>query len=142
MTEFVSRWAVLQGHAVAGEVGDEAVERWVSAACEEYLARCSTLRARAERSGLRLAWRTGEPPPAAQLGRPTAVVVTASATEVRPASFTIAIRLRPGGGEAGRALNAACVVRLEDPASGAAAELGDEVRDELIAIEHAARHVG
>jgi hypothetical protein len=31
-------------------------------------------------------------------------------------------------------------VRLEDPITGDAQPLGDEIRDELIALAHAARH--
>jgi hypothetical protein len=37
-------------------------------------------------------------------------------------------------------VNATCVMRLVDPAAGEPRELGDEVRDELIALEHAAEH--
>jgi hypothetical protein len=31
-------------------------------------------------------------------------------------------------------------VSLEDPATGEAREIGDDIRDELIALEHAAAH--
>jgi hypothetical protein len=53
----------------------------------------------------------------------------------------VAVRLRPLDGDRDTPVNAACVVRLVDPASGEPRELGDEVRDELIALEHAAEHV-
>jgi hypothetical protein len=33
-----------------------------------------------------------------------------------------------------------CIVRLVDPTTGEPRELGAEVRDELIALEHAAEH--
>jgi hypothetical protein len=60
--------------------------------------------------------------------------------EVRPSSFTVAVRLRPRGGDDGRPVGAACVVRLEDPATGEVSPLGDEIRDELVAIERSAPH--
>jgi acyl-CoA thioesterase FadM len=68
------------------------------------------------------------------------VAVSAGAREVGRSSFTIAVRLRAAGGAADVAVNAACVISLEDPATGEAHELGDEVRDELIALEQSAVH--
>jgi acyl-CoA thioesterase FadM len=68
------------------------------------------------------------------------VIVTASTTEVRPSSFTIAVRIRPLGGDHDVAANVSCVVHLEDRATGNAYELGKDIRDELIALEHSARH--
>ena len=69
------------------------------------------------------------------------MVVGAGATEIRPTSFTIAFRLRPTDGDGDDAINAACEVSLEDPETGEARELGNDIRDELIALEHAAAHV-
>lgn len=37
-------------------------------------------------------------------------------------------------------MNTTCRIHLEDPATGAAHELGTEIRDELIALEHSARY--
>ncbi|MDQ1511177.1 MAG: hypothetical protein QOG50_3021 [Actinomycetota bacterium] len=47
------------------------------------------------------------------------------------------------GGTAGKddAINATCEVSLEDPETGEACELGNDVRDELIALAHAASEV-
>jgi hypothetical protein len=58
---------------------------------------------------------------------------------VRPTSFTIAVRVRTGG-EDDVAVNTSCAVALEDPEAGTARDLGTDVRDELIALEHAAAH--
>lgn len=131
----MTKWLVLQEYAVDdGVVSDETVERWVDAARLAYLEHCSALPRE------RLRHRTGTLPPGSALGRPASVLVTASASEVRPSSFTISVRLRPLGGERDFAMNAAVVIRLEDPATGEVQPLGDEVRDELIALEHSAQH--
>jgi acyl-CoA thioesterase FadM len=146
MTGFVSKWVVRQEHTVRaedvdadGDVRDDALARWVDEACAAYLAQCHVLAAAADRDGLLVRSRVGAIPPGARLGRPAAVAVSASAREFRTSSFTIAVRLRTGG-EKDVAVNASCVVSLEDVDTGSARELGDQVRDELIALEHAAAH--
>jgi acyl-CoA thioesterase FadM len=75
-----------------------------------------------------------------QMGRPTTVVVSAGATELFPTSFTMAFRIRSDGTSAGIVINTTCAVSLEDPSTGESAELGAAIRDELIALEHGARH--
>lgn len=146
MSGIVSKWVVRQEHTVRaeevdadGDVRDDALARWVDEAYAAYVAQCLALKAAADRDALVVRTRLGALPPGAQLGRPVAVVVSASAREFRPRSFTIAVRLRTGG-ENDVAVNASCVVSLEDPETGTAQELGDDVRDELIALEHAAAH--
>jgi hypothetical protein len=147
MTGIVSRWVVLREHAVGsddvdagGDVRDDVVARWVDDACAAYLDRCRGIREVQERDGLVLRTRVGALPPGARLGRPSAVAVSAGAREVRPSSFTIAIRVRAAGVETDVAVNVACVVSLEDPETGEARDLGAEVWDELIALEHGAEH--
>jgi acyl-CoA thioesterase FadM len=147
VTGIVSRWVVLREHAVGaddvdadGNVLDEVLARWVDEACAVYLDRCRPLDEMRERDGLVLRSRVNALPPGARLGRPSAVSVSAGAREVRSSSFTIAVRLRAAGGATDVAVNVACVVSLENPATGEARELGDDIRDELIAIEHAAEH--
>jgi len=93
------------------------------------------------RSGLELRARVHHAPAPEQFGQPAEVIVGAGATEIRPTSFTIALRLRPTGGDGDAAVNVAYEVSLEDPQTGEACELGTDVRDELIALEHAASHV-
>jgi len=68
------------------------------------------------------------------------VVVTAGVREVWPSSFAMAVRLRAVGGDRDLAVNATCILRLVDPTTGEPRELGAEVRDELIALEHSAEH--
>jgi acyl-CoA thioesterase FadM len=146
MSGFVSRWVVRQKCAL--EAGDfdthgvmlaDVVDGWLEAARAAYLDQCRVLSKMQESSGLVLRARIDQPPARERLGRPTAVVVSAGATELFPTSITLAFRLRPTDGP-GEVVNATCAVSLEDPATGEARELGDDVRDELIALEHAARH--
>ena len=146
MAGIVSKWVVLHEHAVSADdvdadenVRDDVVEAWVREACDAYLAQCHVLAAAAMREGLVRRSRIGALPPGAQLGRPGVVAVSASAREVRSGSFTIAVRLRTDG-EPDVAVNTSCAVSLEDAGTGEARELGDEIRDELIALEHAAAH--
>jgi hypothetical protein len=143
---FMTKWLVALEYPVTeaeldadGAVSDATVERWVDAARTAYLEQCPRLhRLRAE-VGLELRHDPRVRPPGALLGRPAGVFVTATATEVRPAEFTISVRLRPGGGEREAPVNASDVIRLAR-ADGRAHELGTEVRDELIALEHSATH--
>jgi acyl-CoA thioesterase FadM len=139
-----TRWSVVQEHDVAPEdldagatVAAPAVARWIDDARTAYLAQCTRLeRVRAsENLVLRAETRGGD----RSLPAAPGVVVSASATEVLPTAFVIAIRIRTLGGDDDAVVNATCVVRLED-AAGAARPIDDELRDELIALEHAARH--
>lgn len=144
----MTRWLVAQEHTVGtqdldrdGLVSDDAVERWVAGARQAYLDRCPLLRRAADRPGVALRQFCDQLPPGARLGRrPEAVLVTASASEFRPGSFTISFRLRTGG-DHDIAVNARCVISLESTATGEQQELGDQIRDELIALEHSARHM-
>jgi len=147
MTGIVSKWVVLREHAVSADdvdadnnVLDEVLARWVDDVCSAYLERCRMLSKMRNRDGLVLRSRVGPLPPGARLGRPSAVAVSAGAREIRPSSFTIAVRLRAAGSTTEVAVNVACVVSLEDPATGETRELGDDIRHELVALEHGAEH--
>ena len=147
MASMVSKWVVLRDHVVDaddvdadGHVLDEILARWVDEACAAYLDQCRVLGEMRDREGLVLRSRVGSWPPGARLGRPTSVAVSAGAREVRRSSFTIAVRLRTSGGETDVTVNVASVVSLQDPVTRDARELGDDVRDELIALEQAAAH--
>ena len=116
-----------------------AVERWVEAARDAYVEQCQLLRTRAADGTIalhRMPVAVGGTRPA----RAPNVVVTATATEVLPSSFVVAVRLRPLGGGDDRAVDFRCEVELRDPASGARVPLDHDVRDELIHLEHSARH--
>jgi acyl-CoA thioesterase FadM len=145
---FASRWVVLRKFEVGasdvdsdGVVRAEAIDRWLAETRSAYLERCVVFRGFQEGSGLELRAHLHDAPAPKRFGRPTAVIVGAGATEIRPTSFTIAFRLRPADGDGDDAINAACEVSLEDPATGEARELGTDIRDELIALEHAASHI-
>jgi len=66
--------------------------------------------------------------------------VSAGATEIWPTEFAIEVRLRTYGSGDDVAYSASCIVSIVDPSTGEAHELGEAVRDELIALAHAARH--
>ena len=144
----LTRWSVGQDRTVSPEecgpdglVTPQTLGTWVDAAVQAYLDQCAALRRQAVDGGLTLNRQPGRLPKSSLLGVPTDVLVTASATEVRPAEFVISIRVRPFGGDMDLPLNVTCLVFLEDPYSGDKAALATAVRDELIALEHAAHHM-
>jgi hypothetical protein len=148
MSSFVSKWVVIQRHAVtaddlgaAGALRDDVVAGWIDAACSEYLDCCPVLHETAERRGGVVRCDPGAIPPGAGLGAPAGVNVSAGATEIWPTEFAIEIRLRTYGSADDVACSASCTVSIVvDPSTGEAQELGDAVRDELIALAHGARH--
>jgi hypothetical protein len=146
LSGFVSRWVVAQRHDVdptdldaAGTVRTEALDRWASEACAAYLDECTVLCETASATDLAIRLDVAPLPNAALPGRPTSVVASAGANEFRPTSFTVAVRVRSGGGSDDRVVNLRAEVALVTEA-GEETELGDAIRDELIALEHAARH--
>ena len=144
----VSRWVVARkfepGPAdldARGVLRDDVLQHWIDEVRDAYLEQCVVLRATVDQSGLETRHRSSMPPAGAAFGSPDTVVVSAGVTEVHPESFTMALRLRSiGQGEDDVAVNVSCVVSLEDPATGAASEIDDAIRDEMISLEHAARH--
>ena len=111
-------------------------QRWVRAACAEYLERCTELGAVQEARGLVTIVRVGARADVERLRGATGVLVSVRATEFFPDSFMLAVRVRASDG----VIDTTCEVRLEDGAGNAVA-LDDAIRDELIALEHAAAHV-
>jgi len=147
MSSFVSKWVVLQRHAVGADdldaaavVRDDVVARWIDDACAAYLECCPVLRETAEQAGCVVRSETRSVPSGAELGVPASVNVSAGATEIWPTEFAVEVRLRTYGSADDVAYSASCLVSIVDPQSGAARELGDAVRDELIALAHAAPH--
>jgi hypothetical protein len=148
VSSFVSRWVVRRERRLGtdaftadGTVRADAVEQWIGDARDEYLARCRVVAELIDASNLRLRARIGALPEPDFWGHPTMVVVSAGVSEVYPESFRMAFRVRTyGQSDDDVVANLTCTVTLEDPETGEACELGDAVRDELIALEHAARH--
>jgi acyl-CoA thioesterase FadM len=147
MSSMSTRWSVVQEHDVGpadldadGHVTLNAVGRWAASARAEYLAQCSILEATRDRSGLELQLQNEGRPQTAALAGAARVVVSATATEVFPTSFVIALRIRALGTGSDAPVNIACAVRIVDPATGVPSPIDDAIRDELIALEHAARH--
>jgi hypothetical protein len=148
MSSFVSRWVVRREHRLRadeltadGIVRADAVEQWIGDARDEYLAQCRVVAELIAASNLTLHTRIGALPEPEFWGHPTMVVVSAGVNEVYPDSFRMAFRVRSyGQADADVVANLTGAVSLVDPTTGEPCELGDAVRDELIALEHAARH--
>ena len=145
MSGVMTRWSIGLDRQVGpddldpeGYVTAETLGRWLAEAVEAYLAQCHELHRHA--AGYTLVRRPGRQPRASLLGRPAEVLITASATEIRPTEFFVSIRVRPYGGDIDLPLNVTCRVSIEDH-SGEPIELGTAVRDELIALEHAAEYM-
>ena len=146
MSGFVSRWVVAQRHDIAaadldeaGVVRGEVLERWVADVCAAYLDECTVLCDSASTTGRTIRLSVASVPEAALPGEPESVVASAGANEFRPTSFTVAIRVRSGGGSDDRVVNLRAEVAVVTEA-GDETVLGDDVRDQLIALEHSARH--
>jgi hypothetical protein len=142
-----SKWSVAAEHDVRGDdveadgtIADAAVDRWATDAAAAYLQQCLRLEERRAAAGLELRSRVGAHAGGARLGSDSTVVVTATATEVQPQAFVIAVRLRPVGTASSDPVDLTCEIRLEDPETGVPHDIDNEIRDELIALEHAARH--
>src|SRR4051812_45150333 len=147
MSSFVSKWVVLQRYAVgaddldaAGVVRDDVVARWIDDACAAYLECCPVLRETAEQAGCVVRSDTRSVPTGAELGAPASVNVSAGAREIWPTEFEVELRLRTYGSPDDVAWSASCMVSIVDSQIGDARELGEAVRDELIALAHAAQH--
>ena len=133
MSSMVSRWPVLiSASVVAGDVEAdgtlraEAVERLFGEARDVYVAECRTL------GDGRLEVVDVVVTPGDVAVGPGEVTVSVSVVEVFPDRFTMNARIRPAAGE-GIAADAVCSIVPNGPVTG-------EIRDELIAKAHAARH--
>jgi hypothetical protein len=147
MSGMMTKWSIAQDRTVNdGDLGrdgyltDETLGRWIDAAIAAYLDQCLRVRQAAAEHGLFINRRLSRRPRPSLLGRPDEVLVTASATEVRPEEFVISVRLRPVGSDVDLPVNVTCRVSLDRPSTGEPVELGTAIRDELIALEHSAQY--
>jgi acyl-CoA thioesterase FadM len=145
---FVSRWVEVREFTVTpgdlaagGRVRTEAIGRWLAEARAAYLEHCVVLRELRKRSGLEIRAHFDQPPAPERFGTPTSIIIGVGATEIHPTSFTMAFRVRAIDADGDTAINLTCAVSLADPETGEACDLGDDIRDELIALEHAASHI-
>jgi hypothetical protein len=145
MSSIMTRWSVMEEHRVGvgdrdacGAIADAAVERWVRRACASYLDQCAGLQQRRRDEGWELTEDLSSVPTGDALGSAPEVFVSASATEVLPASFVIGVRVRTVESSDDRIFNVRCEVRLVD--GDRTIDIDTSIRDELIALEHAARH--
>jgi hypothetical protein len=132
MSGMLSTWPVLVPLPVAGDDVDgegrltaPAVLGLFAQVREVYLSSCTTLVGRA----VEVADVVVTPGVPVGLGE---VLVSASVVEVFPDRFTMHVRVRPAEGE-GIAAEGRCSILPGGPVT-------DEIRDELIALAHAARH--
>jgi len=146
MSGFVTRWSIGLDRQVSeaerdpdGYLRADVLGAWLSEAVETYLRQCEQLHRRAE--GYELVRRPSRQPRASLLGRPAEVLVTASATEIRATEFFVSVRVTPFRGDEDLPINITCRVSIEDPRTGEAIELGNEVREELVAIERNAEYM-
>lgn len=68
-----------------------------------------------------------------------AVRIGVSVVEIRPSSFTMALRIRRPGDGAGTSTNGRCTLVIERRATGERIPIPREVRDEFVAIQLGAR---
>ncbi|KAA2255243.1 hypothetical protein F0L68_28915 [Solihabitans fulvus] len=120
-----------------GAVSLLAVERWFTTVAAAYLDRCKSLH---REPSLALNLRLDAPLDPAPLGRPTKVVASASASQLRPDALTIELRVRPVGPNAGARIGNLCVVTLLNTATCLPQPMDAVIRAELLALERAARH--
>lgn len=147
----VSRWSIASEHRVDAadlDGGDAASNRFrdglIESAVRAYLAQCTALDEQRRQAGAELRVGAGGPRAALRLQGASVVTVLASTVEVMITSFIVAVRIRPSGGEAeggGEPLDVRCAVGLVDAGTGEPLLLDRAIRDQLIALEHAARHV-
>jgi hypothetical protein len=109
----------------------DVVARWIDDACRAYLRQCAVLESTRAEHGLELVWSHD----GVARVRPGDAVVSASASEIWPTAFAISVRIRT---DDERPMNVVCRVRLSDAERDH--PIGDDIRDELIALEHAAQH--
>lgn len=147
MSGMMTKWSIAQDRTVTdGDLGrdgyltEDALARWIDGAIDAYLNQCVRVRQAAAEQGLVINQRLSRRPRTSLLGRPYEVLVTASATEVRPEEFVISVRLRPMGTDVDLPVNVTCRISLEHPRTGEPIELGTAIRDELINLEHNAQY--
>jgi acyl-CoA thioesterase FadM len=144
----MTRWSIGLDYTVTeadrdadGYVTAEVLGRWLTEAVDAYLAQCHELQRQAQTEGYALVRRPSRQPRASLLGRPAEVLVTASATEIKPTEFFITVRVRPFGGDEDLPINVTCRVSIEDTVTGEPMELSDAVRQEIVAIEREAEYM-
>jgi hypothetical protein len=133
-TAMISRWPVLVSMAVgvadceaAGCLTEAAISRLFADARDTYFAGCETI------DGSALVVRASSLQPGSAFAR-QGVSVSVGVVEVFDDSFTMTARLRPiGAGDGNLAGSGWCKLAPRGPVTAA-------MRDEFIALAHAARH--
>lgn len=143
-TDILGRWGAVLETAVSpadlrpdGRPTDETLQRWFDEARRTYVERCLALSETIRDGRIDLvtsAFRNGPPAPL----RPGAAVrIGVSATELRPSSFDMALRIRILG-DGSVVADGRCTIALADASTGALLPVPAQVRRDLIALEQGA----
>lgn len=134
MSEILSRWPVLITVALDGADRDatqrltaDAVDRLLGTARAAYFEQCTTVGPHDIDGVATTQFAIGDPVTCGH------VTVSLGVIEIYPDGFTMEARIRPRD-DPGLGARARCRVRLHGPVT-------DPIRDELIALAHAARHM-
>ena len=138
--DVLTTWGIVLDHdpGTGGEDGTSAASLFAEGR-RAYFDRCPRLASflRAEDAQLRPAAEHVDVIDAAQWAG--GITVGVSVVEVRPSSFTMAVRIRATGEDAVRPANGRCTLVVERRMTGERVPIPREVRDEFVAIQLGAR---
>jgi hypothetical protein len=136
----LTTWGVLLDlDLIAEEDPAETARRAFAAGRDAYLARCPILAGVVRREAATLRVTAEHLEPIATTPGSDGLQVAVSVVEIRPTSFEMAVRIRVAADEVGPPVNGRCTIAIERDATGERLPIPNEVRDEFIAIQLAAR---
>jgi acyl-CoA thioesterase FadM len=136
----LTTWGVLLDLDLFAEEDPAATARRAFAAGRDaYLAHCPILAEVVRREAATLRVTAERLDPIATTPGSDGLQVAVSVVEIRPSSFEMAVRIRVAANDVGPAVNGRCTIALERRATGERIPIPNEVRDEFIAIQLAAR---
>lgn len=136
----LTTWGVLLDlDLIAGEEPDETARRAFAAGRDAYLVRCPILAEVVRREAATLRVTAERVEPVAALPGSEGLHVAVSVVEIRPTSFEMAVRIRVAAEADPGPANGRCTIAIERDATGERVPIPNEVRDEFIAIQLAAR---
>ena len=138
--DVLTTWGVvLDLDRPGGREEDASAADWFAAGRRAYLDRCPRLASflRVEDAELRPAAEQVDVVDATRGAG--AIRLGVSVVEVRPSSFTMAVRIRAAGQDALRPANGRCTLVIQRRMTGERVPIPRDVRDEFVAIQLAAR---
>jgi acyl-CoA thioesterase FadM len=112
---------------------------WFADGRAAFFDRCPRLAAFLRSEGAQLRTSAEQIGPVDLVSRADGIRIGVSVVEVRPTSFTMAVRIRSTGADAAPPADGRCTIVIERRATGDRMPIPREVRDEFIAIQLAAR---